>query len=220
MDYKEGELGIFMATSRLNHSCNPNAYFEYNGNWRQITVYAIKNIKANEEILVSYRARKWYETTNPRQRKLMRDYEFNCDCAACMGVSWFARSRQATRTDVFNIWTRISQRRPVRDQTIIERRDNLSDLKTLYGLLDSEELAYWALAEVCKWTAAGLNYELTRQQHNSAVEHDRCRELGLEAAREKLYLDIMATGQGSVTVEETLDWMKNLRFGQGLCMAW
>lgn len=48
------ELGIFVTASRLNHSCVPNVHHSYNPTLKSATVYAIRDIEPNEELLTSY----------------------------------------------------------------------------------------------------------------------------------------------------------------------
>ena len=48
------ELGVFVTASRLNHSCVPNVHHSYNPTLKSATVYAIRDIEPNEELLTSY----------------------------------------------------------------------------------------------------------------------------------------------------------------------
>lgn len=56
--------GIFLRASRFNHSCIPNAWYNWNPYYTDarrnprgsLTVHAIRNIRADEEILVNYRS--------------------------------------------------------------------------------------------------------------------------------------------------------------------
>lgn len=219
MDSATNQCGIFTDTSRFNHSCHPNAFFEWNPNRNRIMVYAIKDIRAQQEILVSCRTLDWWETTAQRQAAL-QNYGFTCACPACrVGGNHFAQAKQTARTKVNTIRTRIVGRPILPNQTVASRYANLCDQKELHAILENEEMAYWSMAKVCEDLAECYDYELTRLAHNSIANHDCCRERGLEAARKKLYLDIMATGQNSNTVAATLTWMSTLSFGKGLCMA-
>ncbi|KAL8657618.1 MAG: hypothetical protein Q9226_001733 [Calogaya cf. arnoldii] len=84
-------LGIFLKASRFNHSCIPNAWWNWNPHYTNpgrapagaLTVYAIKIIRANEEIVVNYHNEHAYWSAADRQRELLRDYNFRCDCLAC-----------------------------------------------------------------------------------------------------------------------------------------
>ena len=73
--------GIFLEASRVNHSCCPNAFFAWNGTRNQVTIHAVVDIPAGEEITVSYDYQ--FMPFAVRQDRLRRIYGFECDCAAC-----------------------------------------------------------------------------------------------------------------------------------------
>ncbi|KAF1959201.1 SET domain-containing protein [Byssothecium circinans] len=63
----------------LNHSCDPNAYLVMDG--PEIELHALKDIKMDEEIYISY-----VDPTNPfarRQSELKERWFFNCKCSKC-----------------------------------------------------------------------------------------------------------------------------------------
>ena len=71
---------MFPHAARFNHSCNPNACFSWNSAIGKETIHSMRDIKAGEEITISYvdmehdkRLRAWE----------LRHYGFVCDCAAC-----------------------------------------------------------------------------------------------------------------------------------------
>lgn len=45
---------IFPINARINHSCDPNAYRQVNAKLKQLTVHALQDIKAGEQITVTY----------------------------------------------------------------------------------------------------------------------------------------------------------------------
>ncbi|KAK3707309.1 hypothetical protein LTR37_012153 [Vermiconidia calcicola] len=64
---------------RINHSCQKNA--TWGGNGEGFTVRAIRNIKKDEEVLISY-----ISLAQPRKMRsdqLRQGYGFDCDCPAC-----------------------------------------------------------------------------------------------------------------------------------------
>ncbi|KAI4285113.1 MAG: hypothetical protein L6R38_000910 [Xanthoria sp. 2 TBL-2021] len=83
--------GIFLRASRFNHSCIPNAWYNWNPHYTNpgrappgsLTVYAIRDIKEDEEIVVNYHSDHVYMKASERQRLLQRDYNFTCNCPAC-----------------------------------------------------------------------------------------------------------------------------------------
>jgi len=87
--------GVYIKRSRFNHSCKPNAYQcrTYDGthiNDRTSLIVAISNIKAGEEITISYRMGKYLiEWVNglrkkkERQKELLKGFHFVCSCNLC-----------------------------------------------------------------------------------------------------------------------------------------
>ena len=65
--------------AKLNHSCNPNTYFEFNKDYGYMTLYAKNNIKKGEELTDSYLLNK--DIDNHREY-LMKHYMFDyiCNC--------------------------------------------------------------------------------------------------------------------------------------------
>lgn len=72
---------IFLKASRVNHSCRPNAFFSWNENLHRLTVHAIEDIPAGEEITVSY-VFPFYSLEN-RKKSFRDNYGFDCDCPTC-----------------------------------------------------------------------------------------------------------------------------------------
>ncbi|GIQ80452.1 hypothetical protein KIPB_001254, partial [Kipferlia bialata] len=67
--------------SRFNHSCEPNAFSQYDIDKKVLNIHAIHNIKAGDEILINYVQPEM--PTKERQVQLgMRG--FQCRCAKCM----------------------------------------------------------------------------------------------------------------------------------------
>ena len=76
-----GTSGIFLKASRINHSCCPNASFAWNNYLNRLTIHAMVNIPAGEEITVSYELP--FVTLQERQARFRGYYGFVCDCPAC-----------------------------------------------------------------------------------------------------------------------------------------
>ncbi|KAF2126718.1 SET domain-containing protein [Dothidotthia symphoricarpi CBS 119687] len=73
---------VFPHAARFNHSCNPNACFSWNSAIGKETIHTISEIKAGDQITLSYcdmvhdkRLRSWE----------LKHYGFVCDCPACAG---------------------------------------------------------------------------------------------------------------------------------------
>jgi hypothetical protein len=73
--------GIFPLISRINHSCLPNVHHNWNPYKEMETIYAIKDIEPEEEILTSYID--LYNDKETRQKLLKSSFNFNCNCVLC-----------------------------------------------------------------------------------------------------------------------------------------
>lgn len=90
-------LGLFPTIARINHSCSPNVSVVWNESFGsknhhakvsskhdtkgQETVYAIRPIKAGEELLTQYYP--VYNTATARKKYAQQRYGFTCACTAC-----------------------------------------------------------------------------------------------------------------------------------------
>ena len=80
-ELEPGTSGIFLKAARFNHSCCANAIFAWNGNLQRVTVHAMVDIPAGEEISVSYDFP--FGSVTNRRKRLHEIYGFVCDCPAC-----------------------------------------------------------------------------------------------------------------------------------------
>lgn len=116
------EVGIFCDWSRLNHSCIPNAHFNWNDNLKQLTVHALRDIAEDEEITISYLdTHKHYLA---RTVQLLKDFGFICYCSLC---SLPSADRQASDE---------------RCNEIQEIRTSLFDWETSFTPLQALDAAY------------------------------------------------------------------------------
>ncbi|KAI1656743.1 hypothetical protein F4813DRAFT_363125 [Daldinia decipiens] len=74
--------GVFPLYTRINHSCVPNAYNSWNPTLERLTIHAIHDIKAGEQIFVDYIG-KTCRTRNQRGFSLYTAWGITCNCAAC-----------------------------------------------------------------------------------------------------------------------------------------
>ncbi|KAL5450312.1 hypothetical protein PMIN07_001309 [Paraphaeosphaeria minitans] len=73
--------GIFPNAARFNHSCTPNASFNWNANMQRETVHIIHDVKAGEQITLSYCDMTHEKTLRAWE---LKHYGFSCDCPACV----------------------------------------------------------------------------------------------------------------------------------------
>ncbi|KAK5165512.1 uncharacterized protein LTR77_009041 [Saxophila tyrrhenica] len=71
---------VFPLYSRINHSCTPNVYANYNPSLRTHTVHAIRDIEAGEEILTTYIDSSQFFAGRDED---LKKYGFECACAFC-----------------------------------------------------------------------------------------------------------------------------------------
>jgi hypothetical protein len=75
--------GVFEVFSRINHSCIPNAERWWDLEREVETLYAINDIKENEEITVAYSGDVYYRPLSDRQDLISRGWRFHCLCRCC-----------------------------------------------------------------------------------------------------------------------------------------
>lgn len=75
--------GVCPETSRLNHSCLPNAQPSFNFRTGKHTIHVIKDVSSGDEICISYICGMPL-TRQDRQKKLAL-WGFKCSCPACSG---------------------------------------------------------------------------------------------------------------------------------------
>ncbi|KAG6166335.1 hypothetical protein E4U23_003603 [Claviceps purpurea] len=73
--------GIYLEACRLNHDCQNNAVHSWNTSIERITVHAIRDINAGEEITVPYV--EFLRNRESRQSALKDSFQFTCVCSLC-----------------------------------------------------------------------------------------------------------------------------------------
>ncbi|ERT00888.1 hypothetical protein HMPREF1624_02122 [Sporothrix schenckii ATCC 58251] len=74
-------LGLYPELSRINHACNPNAYYRFSHRTLSIEVVAYRDIQPGEEITISYAQLTLSRTE--RRAFLQNNWHFNCSCSLC-----------------------------------------------------------------------------------------------------------------------------------------
>lgn len=75
--------GCYLFASLLNHSCTPNVQ-RLNVERDKIAVIVSRPIRAGEQLFDSYRQHFNVQPKSVRRETLLRDYQFSCDCEACI----------------------------------------------------------------------------------------------------------------------------------------
>ena len=73
--------GIYPTICLINHSCLPNSHNSWNSDAKHETIHAIRPIKADEEITISYD--RGDLSAAVRQAFLKQTFEFDCTCSGC-----------------------------------------------------------------------------------------------------------------------------------------
>ena len=167
----DGGSCISALASRINHGCVPNATFSYvppsaamaKG---QVRFHAIKSMSANKEIVACYE-KNIFLTREQRQRRLMLDYGFQCNCEACVPKTRFwekSDERRRAMAECVRIgktlekeWDEIKSR-PGGDEMKKKRlcEKAIENVTKLEELLVKEGLVYTPLANayrsLAKWS--------------------------------------------------------------------
>ncbi|KAI5989994.1 hypothetical protein EDD15DRAFT_2170926 [Pisolithus albus] len=100
--------GVFPLASRLfNHSCLPNAFPKYTlhrGHQVQMSIVAMRDIEAGEEVCISYVDPALLDT---RQQIFRFSYGFTCTCPSCTSLSIVRATSLPTPTAEADIATRL-----------------------------------------------------------------------------------------------------------------
>ncbi|KAI4178490.1 MAG: hypothetical protein LQ346_007428 [Caloplaca aetnensis] len=206
------QQGIFVEAARFNHSCLPNAWFNWNpslGDERRpqgrLTVHATRDIQNNGEILVNYQNPRNTSAKGDRRSGLHKAYNFQCHCQACgnnararQGEQNRALMRSAEEAIKNNQGNRVGQRRALAESLI-----------QLICLLDQEQLVYPQKATL-SGDLADLYYRELGERSSFFPDRKQCWEACLDAARSRLDAEILCLGEDSEEVRNTLAWMAHL----------
>jgi hypothetical protein len=102
----DDETGICLTASRFNHSCSPNACFEFDSNAGELQIYALDTISRGEEIFVSYISsrRSYGSSRRSRQAILRAGYHFTCVCSICSLPEAESKMSDARRQRLNELW--------------------------------------------------------------------------------------------------------------------
>ena len=202
--------GIFLQSSRLNHSCVPNAHFAWNRTSQRLTVHAIENIPRDNEILVNYRIGNYRETRDARRAELSEHYGFICTCRACDQRPLFGSKSEERRRQIRDLDDYIERNRNSKSTDVRARL--LANIRASITLLNKEGLIYPRLADM--YSEAVWWYEKEMERATGA-EHSgykvACLETALQIARDQLYLDVACNGHDSPVVQERLNDIAELK---------
>ena len=209
--------GSFIEASRFNHSCIPNAYFAWNpalnNGQGQLTIYAIQNIDAGDEILINYRTDDYNKLRGARQANLNDHYDFICGCPACLRPPphQFGAMSDGRRGRIRDLRTQID--RSPDPSTPDQREARRENINKLIDNLKQEGIVYPQLADALD-ELGKLAYEelrVARIQLDSAAGYESdYLASALQITRHKLDLNVRCTSFNSPVVMETLGFIRSL----------
>jgi hypothetical protein len=98
---KATQGGIFPVCSRFNHSCLANAAYSWNARSGEERVFAVKRIKLNEEITVTYLTEDIaYTSRDARQMRIKHKFGFVCQCQCCGAASDLVAKSDQHHTEI------------------------------------------------------------------------------------------------------------------------
>lgn len=76
------ETGVYCVISMINHSCRPNCIKWSGGQDGRSELQAVRDIRAGEEITISY-LEPWEQSRRSRRVRIPDQFEFTCTCELC-----------------------------------------------------------------------------------------------------------------------------------------
>ncbi|KAJ7186406.1 hypothetical protein C8R46DRAFT_274791 [Mycena filopes] len=95
--------GIFLNISRCNHSCGPNAKWQWDAASFSLSLVALRPIHAGQEITVAYITPTYSRAERRAQLKSM--YNFSCRCEFCARPEAVTSYSDAVRSELRAFWT-------------------------------------------------------------------------------------------------------------------
>ena len=168
--------GLSIKTSRLNHSCKPNAVNSYAVNSEFNEVRAICNIKAGQEITISYKEGDGLfglKTTQNRQ-KILQDWGFTCVCEFCQESD--DDERTTIQSEIQELIRELENLRPETPEKCRKMIDTYKQLYKLGKMMKAPPLClYTVLQKGYETSRYGYRvYRFTENDHNSGEFKKDC----------------------------------------------
>ncbi|KAE9367180.1 SET domain-containing protein [Stipitochalara longipes BDJ] len=139
--------GLFLKASRINHSCQPNAQHAWNDVLGHLTVHALRDIEADDEITISY-----ISGVSPgyaeRQRHLMDAFSFSCACELC-SLPLPARAGSDYRLEQIRSINEDDGAATDLVQVLERPAKSFNQVHRLFGLLEEEGICDIRVARAC-----------------------------------------------------------------------
>ncbi|XP_050356285.1 uncharacterized protein LOC126777326 [Nymphalis io] len=187
MDMNSIGTGIYLASSIIDHSCNPNAVATFDG--KTINIRAIKDMPCLDwkQIRISYID--LMKTPYERQMELLENYYFLCFCDRCMDENHLKYVHAAKCPNIecenpVNVtWKEncVLVKKPERKRELISSQNGESEDKIING---TEELIYTNGVEKVGVNCDECGMKLTDKQVELFVETMESSELHLRNMKE------------------------------------
>lgn len=191
--------GLFLHFSRMNHSCLPNAFSNWNPAIGQQTVQAARDIKAGEQIFFSYLGREGtFKSRQDRASMIEKFWGFECGCHDCVHAeaSDVLRGRMGSLDQDMSRLSELCQAAYGTDEQVEPlAKEALVKAKTLMALMDEAGLGGWKLVERyvvpptgrinCPWTNHGCLFAVQFSRRNHVQLHPRGLPAGGELRQEE-----------------------------------
>ncbi|KAF2703655.1 SET domain-containing protein [Pleomassaria siparia CBS 279.74] len=127
--------GVYPTICLINHSCIPNSHHNWDEDAEHETIYAIRPIRAGEEITITYHQ----ESISAIRRAFLKEsFGFDCSCSGCSRSPSELQESDARRLQIQKLDENI-----VNPSNLISRpNESLRDCRSLLQVMDVEYDVY------------------------------------------------------------------------------
>lgn len=161
------QASVFPTISRINSECYANVHFNFNAQCNHATVYAIRDMKKDEEILNCYIGS--YQSRTDRQEYLFSKFGFRCSCRVCMLTGHALVGSDRNRVRLQELRDEIEGL--LKRSTLIDSNGVLSDLQVAFRSLDTRSGGAGLIAALNSCPAYRSNSEVLRSTIDMLGHH-------------------------------------------------
>lgn len=187
---------VCVEASRINHSCAPNAYLDFNAFTYRATVHAIAGIPAEHEITVSYCSPHYIREI--RMGDLAR-YDFVCGCSVCQPTA-IGRRLEVERRLMQETWLSLYDRDG--NEVAYPNENLVKRLFRMIRLLTEQGLNVAALSALYQ-RAANLHVNLG------------LRRVAIELAEDQVKAEMCRLGRDSPQTQDSMRYLSELNITPG-----
>ncbi|KAI0429371.1 hypothetical protein F5Y09DRAFT_356955 [Xylaria sp. FL1042] len=201
--------GVFPLWARVNHSCIPNSYKWYNLDIKRLTLHAIRDIQAGEEITADYYGG-IADSHEQFRLILLSKWIFECSCEACTNPAYYPERQHMyylnKRLKIYRTQNEEGSSAPGRSLMPRNHPEAIQDLEDLIESLKRQGMESSALVNTYRTCSmfnleAKISYEDALHYAEKAAELQR-RIMGTET--EHLRQDMVGAEYWLEYVRETV----------------